>query len=371
MLLGSVSACFGHGRYLYQGSAQSTNLFVVLVGDTSSGRKGTAGSIARDVMDQAYPTWASLIVAGLGSGEGLISYLKKRETDGEHRALVMESEFGRLLTVMMREGSTLSPIIRDAWDGVPMGRVLADKQALVRYHHVGVIAHVTPVELRQKLNGTDAANGFGNRFLWLAVRRTRLVPFPESPVRRVHPEVLRDIGASIDEAQSPREMTWSSAAHDAWEDLYFELAARHGHGLLGAMTARTEAQIVRIALAYALLDRSPTVELEHLQAGRALWDFAERSIARFVGTSTGDRNADVLRAHLVDGPISWQDARTVAGLRTGADVSAAVDLLQSLGIAEVVRVKTGAGRPKRFIRAVGVTALTVQRVQGTPPEKEA
>ncbi len=172
-------------RYIYQGSAQAPNLFVVLVGDSSTGRKGTAGSIAREVMNRAYPDWTELIVAGLGSGEGLVGYLKANEKQGEHRALVMESEFGRLLTVMAREGSTLSPVVRDAWDGVPMGRVLAREQSIVHWHHVGVIAHVTPVELRAKLSGTDAANGFGNRFIWLAVRRTRLVPFPVSPVERV------------------------------------------------------------------------------------------------------------------------------------------------------------------------------------------
>ena len=108
-LLASVGTAMGNLRYIYQGSAQAPNLFVVLVGDSSTGRKGTAGSIAREVMNRAYPDWSQLIVAGLGSGEGLVGYLKANEKQGEPRALVMESEFGRLLTVMAREGSTLSP----------------------------------------------------------------------------------------------------------------------------------------------------------------------------------------------------------------------------------------------------------------------
>ena len=57
-LLASVGAAMGGLRYIYQGSAQAPNLFVVLVGDSSTGRKGTAGSIAREVMNRAYPDWS-------------------------------------------------------------------------------------------------------------------------------------------------------------------------------------------------------------------------------------------------------------------------------------------------------------------------
>jgi hypothetical protein len=358
-LLASVGAAMGNLRYIYQGSAQAPNLFVVLVGDSSTGRKGTAGSIAREVMNRAYPDWASLIVAGLGSGEGLVSYLKAHETLGEPRALVMESEFGRLLTVMGREGSTLSPVVRDAWDGVPMGRVLAREQSIVHSHHVGVVAHVTPVELRAKLSGTDAANGFGNRFIWLAVRRTRLVPFPVSPIEHVDPGLFDAVGAAIAEAQAPGEVPWSPEASDAWEDVYLELSMRRPYGLLAAMTARTEAQIVRLALVYALLDRSPVIDVPHLRAARALWDYAERSVRHVFGDSTGDRHADALRAQLADGPLQWEDAKRALGVRSAAELESAVALLESLGIAERTKVRLATSkRPATVIRLAGTTTTT-------------
>jgi hypothetical protein len=358
-LIASVGACMGNLRYIYQGSAQAPNLFVVLVGDSSTGRKGTAGSIAREVMNRAYPDWASLIVAGLGSGEGLVGYLKAHETQGEHRALVMESEFGRLLTVMSREGSTLSPVVRDAWDGVPMGRILAREQAIVHGHHVGVVAHITPVELRQKLSGTDAANGFGNRFIWLAVRRTRLVPFPVSPVERVDQGLLTAVGAAIAEAQTPGQVPWSPEASDAWEDLYLELSLRRPYGLLAAMTARTEAQIVRLALVYALLDRSPVIDVPHLRAAHALWDYAERSVRHIFGDSTGDRHADALRQQLADGPLKWEDAKRALGVRSAAELESAVALLESLGIAERTKVRLATSkRPATVIRLAGTTTTT-------------
>jgi hypothetical protein len=358
-LLASVGTAMGNLRYIYQGSAQAPNLFVVLVGDSSTGRKGTAGSIAREVMNRAYPDWASLIVAGLGSGEGLVGYLKANEKQGEPRALVMESEFGRLLTVMAREGSTLSPMVRDAWDGVPMGRILAREQSVVHSHHVGIVAHVTPVELRAKLSGTDAANGFGNRFIWLAVRRTRLVPFPTSPVEHVDPALVAAVGAAIAEAQTPGEVPWSPDARDAWEDLYLELTLHRPWGLLAAMTDRTEAQIVRLALVYALLDRSPVIDVPHLRAARALWDYAVRSVASVFGTSTGDRHADALRAQLADGPLKWEDAKRALGVRSAAELEAVVALLESLGIAERTKTRLATSkRPATVIRLPGTTTTT-------------
>ncbi len=358
-LLASVGTCMGPLTYMYQGSAQAPNLFIVLVGNSSSGRKGTAGSVAREVMNRSYPDWRQLVVAGLGSGEGLVGYLKANEKRNEPRALVMESEFGRLLTVMARDGSTLSPMVRDAWDGVPMGRVLAREQAIVHSHHVGIIAHVTPVELRQKLTSTDAANGFGNRFIWLAVRRTRLVPFPASPLERVAPELFAAIRAAIEEAQGPREITWSTDARDAWEDLYVELTLEPRIGLYGSLIARAEAQIVRLVLIYALLDRSRAIGVVHLAAAKALWLYAERSIAHVFGRSTGNRHADALLRILRDGPVGREAAKRELGIRTAADLQDAIDLLRQIGAVETVKVvRDGARRPAEVIRLAGTTTTT-------------
>lgn len=350
-LLAYTGACMGHWQTIYQGSTQAANLFVTLVGDSSTGRKGTAASIARDVMDAAYPDWTKLIVAGLGSGEGLIGHLKRVE-ETEHRAVVLESEFGRLLTVMAREGSTLSPVVRDAWDGVPMGRFLAREQSLVTWHHVSIAAHVTAVELRQKLTDTDAANGFGNRFLWLAVRRTKLIPFPESPKRLVA-GYTNSLYRAIDAAQVAGELHWSDLARERWEALYAESATRARIGLLGALLARSEAQIARLALLYALLDRSSEVGAQHLAAAEALWGYAERSVIHVFGESTGDRHADALKRHLEDGPVEWEAAKKAVGLRYAAELEAAVKVLSSLGLAEVVKVpRASGGRPSRVIRGV-------------------
>ncbi len=367
-LLGTILATFGASagrwRTFYQGSQQAANLFVVLVGDTSAGRKGTAWSIGRAIFDAALPFWHTILVPGLGSGEGLVGYFRREQEQAEeagrtpeHRALVFESEMGRLLAVMNREGSTLSPTLRDAWDGSPLGRFLAREGFLVPWHHVGLLAHVTATELRAKLADVDGANGYGNRHLWLAVRRSRLVPFPTNPTPLVTP-YLEPLRSALLATRTPGELTLSDDAADAWESFYAELAVRPRYGLVGALTARAEAQTARLALVYALLDRSQIIDVAHLQAAIALWSYAERS-ARFVfGDSTGNRHADALRRELrVARQMTRDGVRLYTGLKTAAELDDVIGLLVSLGLATVVAGATTGrgGRPPTIVRATDAT----------------
>ena len=51
--------------------------------------------------------------------------------------------------------------------------------------------------------------------------------------------------------------------------------------MLGAILGRAEAQVLRLALIYALLDGSAFIDEPHMLAALACWDYAEAS-ARFV-----------------------------------------------------------------------------------------
>lgn len=360
-VLGSVLAVFGavagSGRSLYQGSPQTPNEYVALVGDTSAGRKGTSLSIVRAMFDAAYPAWTAILVPGLGSGEGLIAHLKRNEGT-EQRALVLETELGRLLGVMTRDGSTLSPTLRDAWDGVPIGRFLAREGSVVARHHVGLLAHITRAELRERLTDVDAANGFGNRFLWLAVRRARLVPFPRSPRELIGP-LVGSLRRAIDHALEAGELRFTAAAADRWEALYTERAERRRYGLTGALTARAEAHIARLALLYALLDQADDIDVVHLAAGEAVWDYAERSARHIFGDSTGDPLADYIRGFLRDGPATREELRQETGQRDATRLGRAIDRLVELGLARVTKAAPSgrAGRRPDVVSLVALPAL--------------
>jgi hypothetical protein len=152
------------------------NLFNVLVGITSKGRKGTSWGHIRRLLATCHLNWSQQsIQSGLSSGEGLIHAV----ADGvvaDKRLLVIESEFASTLRVLNRDGNTLSPTLRQAWDGSTLQVMTKQFPETASNAHVSIIGHVTGDELRRELKRTDAGNGFGNRILWACTRRSKTLP---------------------------------------------------------------------------------------------------------------------------------------------------------------------------------------------------
>ncbi len=73
---------------------------------------------------------------------------------------------------------------------------------------------------------------------------------------------------------------------------YKEMSKRSMEGVTGALTARAEAHSMRLALIYALLDGASSIQVEHLKAALALWDYAARSAVWALGDATGDPLAE-------------------------------------------------------------------------------
>ena len=87
------------------------------------------------------------------------------------------------------------------------------------------------------------------------------------------------------------EITWGESATDAWCEVYGPLSEGKP-GLFGAVVGRAEAQVVRLAALYAVMDESYSIEQEHLEAALALWEYAEASARYIFGDATGDPVAD-------------------------------------------------------------------------------
>ncbi len=60
------------------------------------------------------------------------------------------------------------------------------------------------------------------------------------------------------------------AARDRWCRTVYPKLEREIPGLVGALTGRASAHTMRLALLYALLDKSEHIRLEHLEAAEGL-----------------------------------------------------------------------------------------------------
>jgi hypothetical protein len=57
--------------------------------------------------------------------------------------------------------------------------------------------------------------------------------------------------------------------------------------MLGAVTGRAEAQVMRLSTLYAVLDKSAVIGPEHHHAAMALWRYCEQS-AQWIWDFVGD-----------------------------------------------------------------------------------
>jgi hypothetical protein len=80
-------------------------------------------------------------------------------------------------------------------------------------------------------------------------------------------------------------------AEALWEDVYPALSEGKP-GLCGAITSRSEAQVLRLSMIYALMDCSAIIKVPHLQAALAFWDYSEQSVSLIFDDLLGDPNVD-------------------------------------------------------------------------------
>ncbi len=364
-------------HHVVDGEAHRTNLDVVFVGPTSKGRKGTAKAQISRLFEAVDSKWlADRVLGGLSSGEGLIwavrdpIYSRERVprsteyqeilTDAgveDKRLLVVETEFSSVLKMLLRQGNTLGEILRQAWDSGNLRSLTKNAPAKASGAHISLIGHITGDELLRCLSETDQANGFGNRFLWPAVRRSKYLPDYED--RRMDPTVLARlqdrIKDAVEFAGAVGEMRRDEQARQAWRRVY----GGHGKpglsdgrpGLMGAMLARAEAQVLRLSMIYALLDKSAVICLTHLKAALALWEYCERSARYIFGDALGDPTADTILQSLRNAPggLTRTDISALFGRNKPAqDITRALGVLASLGLGTSSRGETDGRATERW-----------------------
>jgi len=367
-LLGSLLCAFGNaigrGAHFRVGSdTHHLNLFAALVGESSKARKGMSWNFVAELMGSVDGEWAAERVAsGLTSGEGLIYHVRDRverenktgerevvdEGVKDKRLLAYEAELAELLKVMSREGNTLSPVIRQAWDGDRLRTLTKNSPTKATDAHISMIGHVTRTELLRYLTQTEAGNGFANRFMWLLVRRSKLLPRGGKWHRVDKAPLVRRLLSALEFGSKPVEITMTEDAWMDWEEVYSPLSEGKA-GMFGAVTGRSEAQVRRLAALYAVLDESKEIDPRHLEAALALWQYAEDSARYIFGDATGDSVADTiyeaLKAAGTDG-MSRTDISNLFKRHVSAErIGQALAFLLETGRAERKQNNDTGGRP--------------------------
>ncbi|HTV59362.1 MAG TPA: bifunctional DNA primase/polymerase [Verrucomicrobiae bacterium] len=334
----------GHTAYFQiESTRHYGNLFIVRVGISSRARKGTGGDRINALFEQVDPVWfRTRLRSGLSSSEGLIVAVGDEELsedrDGhpvvlhgevhDKRLVSYEGEFSQVLVVMQRAGNTISTNLRNAWDGKPL-RTMTIKPRCATNHTISILGDITGTELKSRMSANDSVNGFGNRFLWVHVERTKLLPFGGEEID--FSPYVEKLKHAIEFGQSQNRVFMDENARKMWSRAYTHSFEDRG-GLFGAVTSRGEAQVLRLSLIYAMLDRSGHIRSEHLRAALAFWRYCEDS-ARFIFEELTDNQQLIIEfARERSGATKTDFLKVLFGRhRSATDIAADLEQLLRLG----------------------------------------
>jgi Protein of unknown function (DUF3987) len=319
-LLVSLGNIIGRGPYFNVGATRHhTNEFMIRVGNTSTARKGTGRDAINEPLKMIASDWyTDRIMSGFGSGEAIIGLIAdpmqqkvpdKKSSTGfkdiirpgvdDKRLFIREGEAASVFQLAGKKESRADIILRDGWDGLPLQNLVKGKSdnisnsATCREPHLSISGDTTRDELKRRMPDGADQNGFGNRFLYAFVYRTKMCPCG-GPQLDWTQEVIQ-LHKTIQWARGIRYVPLTKAAEKVWHRMYVEIERELEElpPLPQSMCARGVAHVRRLALILALLDRQETVDTQHLQAAKQLWDYCSNS-ARFIFEGTTKEQQRIL-----------------------------------------------------------------------------
>lgn len=320
-LLSSLGCLLGNKPHLMiDEKRHPLKIWVVVVGATASGKKGTGVRRVFSLLDEVDPSWTLRRRHGLTSGEAIVHHVRDNvvrvrrvrkngqevetvETvvgEADKRLMLIEEEFSRVPRLSSQEGTTLSAMLREAWESDVLMTTAKTTPEKATGAHVVVIGHITPEELLGELSAAQLSNGFANRFLYALSRRSQRLsrPPPLAPdvkarlIGRLE-EVLRYVD-NLPEGAS--ELGLSEDSWALWDEMKSEIEeeiewAEAGNLLLTKVITRGPPYVLRLAALYAILETTPIVEPAHLHAAREIWRYSVDSARVIFGDGAANPNA--------------------------------------------------------------------------------
>jgi len=289
-MLAYLGTAVGRGPFMPIGDDWNhSRLFMVHVGRSSRGRKGTAKKLVYRIHNavKAIDEFLAPQVhrGGLSTREGLALMIHDGYVDGKNevpaiedkRLLVVESEFSNILHQSKRDGNTLSAALRDAWDGTSIRPAVKTCRVWATDPHVGIIGDVTPSELRDLMHRRELTNGFANRFIFFWAEGDKVLPFPQYTPNHVVDtlaervaNVLRFAGADRYVEKDVMRMEFSPEGKALYSHLYKgELRDRSAGEHITGLLDRRAPVLLRLAMLFALTDQTNVIAVEHINAAMA------------------------------------------------------------------------------------------------------
>jgi hypothetical protein len=312
-------------------------LFLLLVGPTARGRKGTSSAFAEllfaDLDELLKGGWGEDLFGDGGevprlnirhsvaSGQGLIELVrdegmrmvrdKEMPVPGvEDKRLLLElPEFGTVFAASAMESSTLTMVLRNAFDGKVLDNPTRTNPLRATDVHLCVFGHVTMEEFKRRTvdrkGSTDVSNGLLNRFAVLYSSREKIVPQPKPVPEDVRAEIAAILARNVHtlfatraDHRSKRQLVLhrTTEADALWHNQYSRITQlRYDSEIVRLMMARREPLTLTIAALLAAMNGESAIGVEALRAALAWGDYIATTNTKVFATFEEREKAVLLR----------------------------------------------------------------------------
>lgn len=316
-ILARFAATLGNTAYIQIGDQRRhLRMNALIVGPTAKGRKGTSADMPDELfrLVDGQLGWAPLRkLTALATGEGLIHQLRDphiyviagREVVDpgvpDKRLLCDVSEFAGVLAQARREGSTISTVLRDAFDGRTLTTPTKTSFNKASNTHICVVGSVPETEIIKSLSSIDITNGLANRFAMFYSVRTKTVPMPEPTDATLMRAFAEHVRAALWEGVARGQIRMDTEAEAYWHWVYDYIENQTYPPAVASLLGRQSTYTLIFAALLALLNREYVVECKHLEAALSWMKYWEQT-ALFV-FSNGDQNEEAHRMRSLENEI--------------------------------------------------------------------
>jgi Bifunctional DNA primase/polymerase, N-terminal/Primase C terminal 2 (PriCT-2) len=259
-------------------------------------------------------------VPSVSSGEGLVYAIRDpgfaqgprgRVPDPgvDNKCLMIDQdEFGATLAAIMRSGSTLSATMRTLWDCRPVGSATKTSPTYCKEPYTTLSASITPSELMGRMfdkhdTSSSADNGFGNRPLYLWVKRDKYVSHPKATpdLTEMMEEVARNI-LHVYEVLKPKgaflstPIGWSREAYDLYDREYRRIDKLQdgASANAGKLLVRLAVYTRKIATILSVVNGEYEISIGALEAAISWVEYAAGTINAIAASAVERQKAKTL-----------------------------------------------------------------------------
>lgn len=206
------------------------------------------------------------------------------DSDRDRRCLLFFPEFSTVLNAARWNGSTITGVIREAWDSGTLhntairNRSKDNKFLQATNCHVSIIGHITQAELVALMPEHSEANGFANRFLHVYAERTKSLPDADRIDEIDFTRELAIIDEAMHFARQQGRIYRTDEATGLWRDRYYDELTQDVPGRIGKFLSRAAQHVFRLATILTVLDRQTHIGAAQLHAAYEMWKYCEASI---------------------------------------------------------------------------------------------